>query len=73
MDIPSTGVQTLRPHAAQNAATVRVTRLRGESCGLGVPLAVSGSLGYLQAHERRALSQVVTVSVLLWVRSGLGF
>jgi hypothetical protein len=46
--MPSAGVQSLRPHAIQKAATVRITRLRGVFWGSGVSsLATAGSPGYL--------------------------
>lgn len=48
IDMPSTGVQSLRPHAFQNAPTVLSTRLNGVSWMLGVLSAPkAGSLGYL--------------------------
>lgn len=55
MDIPSTGVQSLRPQTFQKAATVRMTRLRGVFWGSGVSsLATAGSPGYLQRQRRQA-------------------
>jgi hypothetical protein len=44
--MPSTGVQSLRPQAAQNLAVVLTTRLSGVVSGLG-PCPSSGSPGYL--------------------------
>lgn len=67
IDIPSTGVQSLRPHAFQNAATARITRLRGVFSGSGVSsLATLGSPGYLHEMEEQQQGHTfISLSLIL--------